>query len=238
MVQNYWFCLHRTTRFVATKLRFCQRDTGTLANGIKDRSATRHFGLNNANEPICTAKRTTFAVQTTHTYYHLSMKKTLLIALLAVSAGLSAQEQQDQSLYERVYKDASEKVNDPESSIETIEINQFKVTALNYMSSKVEELGQQRDAYFYDSQAVNLKCFVDDFIVNITKARAISTDKRKDVIACYRNASLQNPLFGDADTERTFCYVNDTKTYTPFSLDTDWEKAYNEANTKVRAILQ
>lgn len=164
------------------------------------------------------------------------MKKTLLIALLALSSGIS--QAQEQSLYERVYFDASAKVNDPESSIETIEINQFKVTALNYMSAQVTLRQQQRDSYFYDSQAVNLKCFVDDFLVNITKARAISTDKRKAVIACYRDASLGNPLFNDTNTDRTYCYVNDTKTYTPFSLDTDWEKAYNQATAKVKTILQ
>lgn len=192
------------------------------------------FGLNNANVYIDTKKGITFATQIQLTKN--TMKKTLLIALITLCAGVA--QAQEQSLYERVYKDAAAKVNDPESSIETIEINQFKVTALNYMSAQVALRQQQRDSYFYDSQAVNLKCFVDDFLVNITKARAISTDKRKAVIACYRNASLGNPLFGDNNTERVYCYVNDTKTYTPFSLDTDWEKAYNEATTKVKAILQ
>ena len=74
---------------------------------------------------------------------------------------------------------------------------------------------------------------MDDFIYYVTKARAISTEKRKEVIACYRDASLNNPLFNDNDKERTYCYVNDTKTFTPFSLDTDWEKAYDLMRTSL-----
>jgi hypothetical protein len=58
------------------------------------------------------------------------------------------------------------------------------------------------------------------------------------VIACYRDASLNNPLFNDSDKETTFVYVNDKQTYTPFSLDTDWEKAYNQATAKIKTILK
>ena len=164
------------------------------------------------------------------------MRKLLLIAITAIAAlGAHAQ---SESLYEKVYKDASEKVNDPNASVETIEINQFKITALNYIAQQVESRKLQKDSYFYDCQAVNLKCFVDEFIINVTKARGISSEKRLQVIGIYRDASLKNSLFGDSDQERTYCYVNDTKTYTPFSLDTDWEKAYYEAAVKVKAALQ
>lgn len=165
------------------------------------------------------------------------MKKLLLIACMAIAAAASAQAQSE-SLYEKVYKDASEKVNDPNSSVETIEINQFKVTVLNYIAQQVESRKLQKDSYFFDCQAVNLKCFVDEFIVNVTKARSISSEKRLQVIGIYREASLHNTLFGDTNKERTYCYVNDTKTYTPFSLDTDWENAYYEATVKVKAALQ
>ena len=169
----------------------------------------------------------------------IMMKKLILLAVMAIAATAAmAQSESSESLYEKVYKDASEKVNDPNASVETIEINQFKVTVLNYIGQQVESRKLQKDSYFYDSQAVNLKCFVDEFIINVTKARAISTEKRLQVIGIYRDASLNNPLFGDTDKDRTYCYVNDTKTYTPFSLDTDWEKAYNDATAKVKAALQ
>jgi len=163
------------------------------------------------------------------------MKKILLLACLAV---LSAGQLQAQSLFETVYKQAIAKVNDGQSSQETLDINQFEVTALNYLTSQVKTRGLKKDSYFYDSQAVNLKSFVDDFLFYVNKARSVSAQKRKQVIECYRNASLQNPLFNDEDKQKVWCYVNDVQTYTPFSLDTDWEKAYDQATQQVKTIIK
>lgn len=163
------------------------------------------------------------------------MKKMLLLACLAA---LTAVQSQAQSLFETVYKQAINKVNDSKSSQETLDINQFEVTALNYLTAQVKNRGLQKDSYFYDSQAVNLKSFVDDFLFYVNKARAVSAQKRKQVIECYRNASLQNPLFGDEDKQKVWCYVNDVQTLTPFSIDTDWEKAYDQATQQVKSIIK
>jgi len=163
------------------------------------------------------------------------MKKIFLLACLLLAATTSLKAQ---SLYETVYNSAISKVNNPQSAQEQIEVSQFEVTALNYIFNEVKKRGLEKSAYFYDSQAVNLKSFVDDFLYYVQKARAISTDKRKEVIKIYRDASLKNKLFNDTNLDRVLCYVNDTKTLTPFSLDTDWEKAYDEATAKVKAVLK
>lgn len=163
------------------------------------------------------------------------MKKFLLLACMAV---LTVGQMNAQSLFETVYKQAIAKVNDANSSQETLDINQFEVTALNYITAQVKTRGLKKDSYFYDSQAVNLKSFVDDFLFYVNKARAVSAQKRKQVIECYRNASLQNPLFNDQNKEKVWCYVNDVQTYTPFSLDTDWEKAYDQATQQVKTIIK
>ena len=42
----------------------------------------------------------------------------------------------------------------------------------------------------------------------------------------------------DTDKERVLCYVNDKQTYTPFSLDTDWEKAYKQASENVKKVFK
>lgn len=160
----------------------------------------------------------------------------LVLAVCLLAAG--AVQAVAQNLYKTVYEGASAVVNNPKSSQEQIEINQFKVTVLNYLQDQVHRRALTKDSYFFDSQAVNMKCFVDDFIYNVTKARAISAAKRTEVIACYRDASLKNPLFNDLDKERTYCYVNDTRTFTPFSLDTDWEKAYEQASAKIKTIIR
>jgi len=163
------------------------------------------------------------------------MKK---ILLLACFTALTVGQINAQSLFETVYKQAIAKVNDANSSQETLDINQFEVTALNYITAQVKTRALKKDSYFYDSQAVNLKSFIDDFLFYVNKARAVSAQKRKQVIECYRNASLQNPLFNDQNKEKVWCYVNDVQTYTPFSLDTDWEKAYDQATQQVKTIIK
>ena len=143
-----------------------------------------------------------------------------------------------QNLYKKVFDNATAVVNDAASNDQQIQINQYKITALNYISNQVKKRGLTKDSYFYDSQAVNLASFITDFETYIIKARAISTEKRLEVIACYRDASLNNPLFNDTDKETTYVYVNDKQTYTPFSLDTNWEKAYDQATEKMKTILK
>jgi len=163
------------------------------------------------------------------------MKKIIMTILVSVVALGSLQAQ---SLYKKVYDNAVAVVNDAAANDQQIQVNQFKITALNYMSNQVTKRNQTRNSYFYDSQAVNMASFITDFETYIIKARTISTEKRLAVIACYRDASLQNPLFGDQDKETTLVYVNDKQTYTPFSLDTDWEKAYDQASAKIKEILK
>lgn len=157
---------------------------------------------------------------------------TILVSVVALGS------LQAQSLYKKVYDNAVAVVNDAAANDQQIQVNQFKITALNYMSNQVTKRNQTRNSYFYDSQAVNMASFITDFETYIIKARTISTEKRLAVIGCYRDASLQNPLFNDQDKETTLVYVNDKQTYTPFSLDTDWEKAYDQASAKIKEILK
>ncbi|MBQ3780434.1 MAG: hypothetical protein IKG96_09580 [Bacteroidaceae bacterium] len=163
------------------------------------------------------------------------MKK-LLITMVLLS-GCFAGQVMAQQLFETVHKEATKVVNNPSSSEEAIQVNQFKVTVLNYIATQVQKRGLQKDGYFYDSQAVNLQSFVLDFLTYINKARVISPAKRMEVIKCFRDASLQNPLFNDTDKERAYCYVNDKQTLTPFSLDTDWDKAYEQVSVNIKKVL-
>lgn len=163
------------------------------------------------------------------------IRRTIMALGIALSCLCQANAQ---SLYKTVYDKATAVVNNPKSSEEATQVSQFEVTALNYISSQVQRRGLEKDSFFFDSQAVNLASFVTDFQYNLVKARAISTSKRLEVIKIYRDATMSNPLFNDTDKERAYCYINDTQTYTPFSLDTDWEKAYDQATAKVKALLK
>ncbi len=162
------------------------------------------------------------------------MKKIVLSLLTMV---LFAGSMNAQNLYRTVYDKATAVVNSANASEEELQLNQFKVTCLNYITMMVQQKNLKKDNYFYDSQAVSLTSFVTDFQVNLTKARAISTEKRLEVIKLYRDATLYNPLFKDTDTERTMVYVNDVNSLTPFCLDTDWEQAYEQTTTMVKNIF-
>lgn len=163
------------------------------------------------------------------------MKK-VLFTLLVLMASVTSIQAQD--LFKNVHDRATAIVNNPASSDEEIQINQFKVTALNYISMMVKKRGLDKDAYFYDSQAVNMSSFVTDFQVNLEKARTMSAAKRTEILKIYTEASKNNPLFKDTDKEKVNAYVNDKSTMTPFCIDTDWEKAYDQATTLAKAALK
>ncbi len=163
------------------------------------------------------------------------MKKILTLALLIVAGYTTAFAQQ---LFKQVYEDAVSVVNDTKSNDEQVQVNQFKVTVLNYITAQVEKQGTERDSYFYDSQAVNMVSFITDFNSNLIKAKSISDSKRLKVIEIYRDASLKNSLFNDSDKKKVLCYVNDPTTLTPFSLDTDWEKAYELATKQIKELFR
>ena len=80
--------------------------------------------------------------------------------------------------------------------------------------------------------------FVTDFQANLEKARAISPAKRNEILKIYTDASKYNPLFKDTDKEKVNCYINDKSTLTPFCIDTNWEKAYDQATTMVKLALR
>lgn len=163
------------------------------------------------------------------------MKKIFIPLMMAL---LTFTNVQAQSLYKTVYEHASKIVNDPNASDEQVELNQFKVTALNYITNYLKKNNMVKDEYFYDSQAVNLSSFITDFYDNILKARAISTEKRIAVQNCYRQAAMKHKLFNDSDKETVNCFLEETSSLTPFSLDTDWSGAYEEATMNVKKILK
>ena len=81
------------------------------------------------------------------------MKK-IILSLLVLMASVASIQAQD--LFKTVRDNATKVVNNPSSSDEEIQINQFKVTALNYLTMMVQKRGLKKDTYFYDSQAVNM----------------------------------------------------------------------------------
>lgn len=156
------------------------------------------------------------------------MKKYIILLLLSSLVGamnqVSAQE-----VYNYVLQSSSRIVDDPTSSFTHTRIAQFKKTALVYLKSKATETMPEVTDSFLNEQAYHLSEFIAFFIEEVVGETQRSKRDRKKTIINFINASLMNPLFNDDDTETTECYFRDNDELTPFSLNTDWVKAYNAA---------
>lgn len=151
------------------------------------------------------------------------MKKILLIlTLVAVLHRMSAA----QEVYNYLLDATTRTVNNPMSSYTQTRIAQFKRTALIYMKAKAFETMPEVTEQFLNTQAYYLSEFVTLFFDEIIKDKKLSERKRKQKVCLFMDASKSFPLFGDTDSETTDAYILEGNELTPFSLDTDWQRAY------------
>ena len=150
------------------------------------------------------------------------MKKLLLLlALMTVGFG----QMQAQEVYNYLVKKATEKVNSPYTNEYELKKYDFELTALNYIKNYAFKTNRSITTSFLDEQAYNLDCFVLAYMMQMQKTA--SQDKLK-VARAYIDASLNNPLYNDPDTSTTQAYIEEKGSVAPFSLDTDWIKAYQQ----------
>lgn len=149
------------------------------------------------------------------------IKKIALSILLAVGAG----QLQAQELYNEVLSKAEKVVNDPKADEVSIKVNHFKSTALRYLRHMAVKDMPEVSAQFLDVQAYYLTDFLSKFFKDMAAVQNDKTKARKECIIMYVNASVGNPLFESADTETAESFIDDKDNLTPFSLNTDWEKA-------------
>lgn len=145
----------------------------------------------------------------------------LLFTLLTLTTTARSQE-----VYNLVLENATKVVNSPTSGFAQTQIAQFKRTALIYMKSKAFERTDSVPAVFLNTQAYYMSEFLSLFFNVILKDKKSDASVRKEKILIFMNASAMNPLYNDEDKETTMAFVNDGGELTPFSLDTDWQKAY------------
>lgn len=126
-----------------------------------------------------------------------------------------------QEVYNMVLQSATRIVNSPTSNFNLTRIAQFKRTALTYMRDKAFEKSDSVSANFLDTQAYCLSEFTTLFFNEIFK---VEGSKRKDLIYTFMKASLECPMWNDPDKETSEAFIAADE-LTPFSLDTDWEKA-------------
>lgn len=155
------------------------------------------------------------------------MKKTMIALLMLCLTTLSANAQQ---VYKEVYRLSKKIADSTQLDIETRKIATFKVDALEYMAMKASEVMPDSSMNMLDRQAYALYDFIDTFTQRL--AKATKTSQKDEVIAVYRNASINNPWFNDSDKDLVWSYYNNANYITQFSLDTNWEKA--DAQVKSR----
>ena len=152
------------------------------------------------------------------------VKIVFLLFAFGISGNISAQE-----VYNYVMQSSVRIVDDPLSSFTHTRIAQFKKTTLLYIKSKAEETMPVITETFLNEQAYYLSEFVANFLEEVLDDSKRKKSEKKRVILNYINASLMNPLFYDPNVETTEVYLRDNDELTPFSLNTDWKKAYFSA---------
>ena len=154
------------------------------------------------------------------------MKKCLLLVVFLCSSALSLQAQQ---VFDIVMDNASRTVNNPTSSFSQVKLAQFKKTALTYMRQQ-EAADSLIDFRVLDNQAFYLSQFITLYLKEFIKySTSADGQQLSSVVKLFIKASLDCPMWNDSDIATTQAYVGDNEELTPFSLDTDWQKAYEEA---------
>ena len=137
-----------------------------------------------------------------------------------------------QTLYQTIYEKARTEVAASQGDKRTV--NQYMLKALDYITAQAKKDGRASDNRFMDMQAVNLESFIQDFLSYKNDAARISQAKVDEVVRCYTSASFSHQLFKNESP----LVDGGAGALLPFSLNTDWEAAYDQATTIVKQVLK
>lgn len=148
--------------------------------------------------------------------------KTFLLTLLfaTFTLGGSAQE-----IYKLVYQSAKSTLENPATPLTKAKIAQFKLSQLTYLYQKAFDTMPEVTDRFLDVQAYYLSEFLTLYQTDLVKSSKMSGEERAKRVMIFLDATVSNPLFNDKDEETIYAYIKEGTEITPFSLDTDWEKA-------------
>ena len=150
------------------------------------------------------------------------MKKIIMLFALMCLYTINATSQEIYKEVNRIMHNAETIKNDTKRNLEERKIATFKADAIFYLLSKAAENNHFTE-YDLGKQTNAMIEFVNSYIKRLSKAPK-KADKQL-IIARYKNATIQNPLFKDIEKEIVYAYVDNPKYITQFSIDTDWTKA-------------
>jgi len=152
------------------------------------------------------------------------MKKFLLfLSFLLFPAAVKAQE-----IYHLVMESVNRTLRDSSSGFTMTRVAQFKKTALVYLKDKTLRTMPEMSEELLNTQAYYLSEFTTLYIKVILNSKRTGSERQQNRIKLFMDASKSNPLFNDTDASVVDVYVQGGNEITPFSLDTDWEKAFRE----------
>ncbi len=158
------------------------------------------------------------------------MKKTLLTLMLLCACAISAHAQQIYNEVMRMQKEFKAIKYNKDKPMTERKTASFKWDVIEYMLYKAKE-----DTTFTEKQ-LGIETYAMTEFVNLYFKRLSEAgnnkSKKEIAVVRFKNASLNNALFGDLDYELCHAYVNNANFMTPFSLDTDWVKALAEIRSK------
>lgn len=158
------------------------------------------------------------------------MRKTLLTFALLCAFALSSHAQQIYNEVRRMQKEFQDIKYNKDKPMPERKSASFKWDVIEYMLYKAKE-----DSTFSEKQlgveTYAMTEFVNLYFKRLSEA-GNNKSKKEVTLARFKNASLNNALFGDLDYELCRAYVDNAKFMTPFSLDTDWVKALAEIRSK------
>lgn len=160
------------------------------------------------------------------------MKRILFSLALALAA---LQPLDAQQVYEMVLASATQTVNNPTSNFTQVRLAQFKKTALTYMRQQAESADTAVKYSVLDYQAFYLNQFITSFLRQVIRYSGENQGgQRQAILRLFIQCSLDNPMWNDPDTATTQAYITENEELTPFSLDTNWQKAFEESEALLK----
>ena len=162
------------------------------------------------------------------------MKKLFLMAaLLCLTMNIHAQD-----VFNELLNSSLKVAEDTSKGIEARKIATFKYDELCYMKQKLlpEVLKDTINLVVFNKviDLLNQQSYAMYKFVNLFVEKLASGKKKQQevVMAVFKAASINNPLFNDEDTSLVHAYYNNENYVTQFSLDTDWVKALEEVQKR------
>lgn len=164
------------------------------------------------------------------------MMKKLMFVVVMMCLALTTKAQ---DVYNELLSSSIKVAEDETKDIETRKIATFKYDELNYMKQMVlpEVLKDTTDLVTMNRviKQLNEQSYAMYQFINLFFQRLASTNKKdgkEAVLALFKAASINNPMFNDTDKDLVLAYYNNDNYITQFSLDTDWVKALEDVKRR------